>query len=155
MKTVTSNLQTGNVLVGTIVASCLAEESIKNYPEWLICNGQNVPNNCELYSYMPKTPNLCGRTLIGQGSAESGTNYTLGQTGGEEVHKLTEQEMPTHEHTYSYKDPKGARGNFFAGRYWAPTTANGTTNPAGGGCSHNNMQPYYAVNYIIYIGKMN
>lgn len=39
-----------------------------------------------------------GRVLVSSGTSSSGTTYTLGKTGGEESHKLTTDEMPTHNH---------------------------------------------------------
>lgn len=39
-----------------------------------------------------------GRVLVSAGTSDSGTTYTLGKTGGEESHKLTNNEMPLHNH---------------------------------------------------------
>lgn len=39
-----------------------------------------------------------GRVLVSTGTSSSGTTYTLGKTGGEESHKLTNDEMPLHNH---------------------------------------------------------
>ena len=40
-----------------------------------------------------------GRVLLGAGTADSGTVYNAGNTGGEEKHKLTVNELPAHNHS--------------------------------------------------------
>ena len=42
-----------------------------------------------------------GRVLVAQGTASTGTVFNAGATGGEETHKLTTDEMPSHTHTIS------------------------------------------------------
>jgi hypothetical protein len=85
-----------------------------------------------------------GRVLIGVDSGDTAFN-TIGETGGEKTHTLTEDEMPEHDHSYT-----GTSGSMAAGmggssaRY---TTASRTTGTAGGGQAHNNMQPYIAVSF--------
>lgn len=146
------NLQSGSVLVGTIVSSILTKENIVNYPEWLLCDGSSVPSDCELKKFMDTTPNLSGRTLIGCDNTETESNLSLGEIGGEANHILTIDELPSHSHDYTYVNPTGERGNLYAGRYWAYTTEKKTTESTGKNKAHNNMQPYYVINYIIYAG---
>lgn len=88
----------------------------------------------------------------------SGDTYTLGATGGEAVHTLTINEMPTHNHITA----KGSRidtvgstwfdrystyqseNEITPGRYWqANTLWTGDNQP------HNNMPPYLCVNMWI------
>lgn len=101
-------------------------------------------------SYMP------GRVLIGAGTADSGTVYEAGMTGGEETHALTIDEMPSHDHNVA-RDSSGIdhlvlvakAQNLYA------RASNGTGSgdwewnkgvPAQGGDQpHNNMQPYTVV----------
>lgn len=102
-------------------------------------------------------PNLTTRVPVG-----SGNDYVLGATGGEEKHTLTVDEMPSHKHdgiTWgSYDKVSGNAGTdahlmkleWHAGN--AASTGYDTTY-AGGSQSHNNMQPYTVVNYIISTGK--
>src|SRR6202166_5079925 len=74
---------------------------------WALCNGQLLPinQNQALFSLLGTTyggdgrvtfglPNLQGRTPMHMGSG-----HTLGETGGEQTHVLTIQEIPSHVHT--------------------------------------------------------
>lgn len=86
----------------------------------------------------------------GQVHVSAGTNYEIGDTGGEAEHTLTVNEMPSHTHTmlyaggsastwgYSYTSSGGTRSG--------QTEASGGVGPTGSGQPHNNMQPYIVVN---------
>lgn len=104
-------------------------------------------------------PNLNGRTPIGFSTTNPA--IPIGQSAGEERHTLTMQEMPLHTHTMagtSASGPTPSPENAFPGVAGEPVYG-GPTNllqmnrkplaPAGGGQSHNNMQPYLAVNFTI------
>lgn len=74
-----------------------------------------------------------------------GDKYEVNQTGGEETHKLTIEEMPSHNHSYDIKEmvPNGGSMSI---PVWANTgTIVPTTRNTGGGQSHNNMPPYLVV----------
>lgn len=115
-------------------------------------------------------PNLSTRVPVG-----SGDGYELGKMDGEEKHTLTVDEMPSHTHETS---ARVVNGGWDYGDYTAPR--NGValdrehcrygsagasiedsvslslwanTHETGGNNSHNNMQPYTVVNYIISTGK--
>lgn len=87
--------------------------------------------------------------------------YRVGDTGGEAFHKLTEAEMPEHDHEV----PTIARtcsGTNCAGSAMVEMNNSDTvwskemeipTGSAGQGQSHENRPPYYAVNYCMYTGK--
>src|SRR3989442_3652717 len=73
---------------------------------WALSNGQLLPinQNQALFSLLGTTyggdgrvnfalPNLQGRVPM-----HMGNNHVLGERGGEEVHTLVTQEMPTHTH---------------------------------------------------------
>jgi microcystin-dependent protein len=133
--------ETGYVMpVGTILAYAGSAA-----PDgWLICNGTAIPQDDKYKTLRDligsNTPNLIGRTLIGAGSS-----YALRATGGAEKHTLTIAEMPSHSHSYTLFPE--SRGKTAGGEYWQ--AGNGKTGDTGGNQPHNNMQPYYVVNYII------
>lgn len=131
---------------------------------WLICDGSAVSRTtyASLFDAIGTTygtgdgsttfnlPDMKGRTPIGVS-----TDYALGAKGGEKTHTLTYNEMPAHQHgsgavAYIGGAPYGfaslpSTGNHIAFSNWV-------TDAAGAGWAHNNMQPYLAVNYIIYAG---
>lgn len=99
-----------------------------------------------------------GRTLVGLNSSDSNFN-TVGQTGGEKTHTLTTNELPAHghgmAHTHSYTGPNTGSWKVGTGKAhtWC-TSAGGktsggasktTTDNAGDGAAHNNLQPYIVV----------
>jgi hypothetical protein len=75
----------------------------------------------------------------------------IGQVGGEEMHQLTEEEMPNHSHDL----PKRGSPSFCCGNGFNYSTAVSAViepypvSEEGGDQPHNNMQPYMALNYII------
>lgn len=103
-----------------------------------------VPTNpATLWGFGTWEAIAAGRVLVGAGTADSGTVYTAGQTGGEETHTLTMDEMPKHHHKV-YANDAGTSV------YWGLANAtqqstNNTiqTNDKGGDQPHNIMQPYY------------
>lgn len=127
------------------------------------------------------TPNLIGRTLIGAGqlgaatvNQEDGRNpdftdlcageeLIVGATGGECFHQLVEGELPAHNHPINGGN-FGTHTNSFEGgggsdMPFETMSDDGTkfnsvwgTDGTGGDQPHYNIQPYYAVTYIIYAG---
>ena len=99
-----------------------------------------------------------GRTLVGLDTSDSNFN-TAGQTAGEKTHTLTTNEIPAHghgmAHTHSYTGPN--TGSWKVGTSKAHTwctsaggktsgrASKSTTDNAGGGAAHNNLQPYIVV----------
>lgn len=109
---------------------------VDSFSGWAICNGLNG------------TRNRGGRTSIGYDAIDYAT---LGATGGEETHLLIPNEIPEHTHIQSAStSPTGGFGGI-----GAEPTASGSalisslsTGIAGGGLSHNNMQPYIVTLFI-------
>lgn len=136
----------------------------------LLCNGQEVSRTTywELFDTIGirygdgdgsttfNLPNIASRTIIG----ESGS-YELGTVGGEESHKLTVAEMPSHTHNltnpamvWNTNVTNGVKMESTNQR-WTATDQLGVaaiTN-TGGDQSHNNMQPYIVMRYFITTGK--
>lgn len=117
-------------------------------------------------------PDLRGRTIAGQDdmggtSANRLTNQsgglngdTLGATGGAETHTLTTSQMPSHSHTLGssalLKTVTSTSGsNVGPSKASQANTSNdsgfisGSTEAAGSGSAHNNVQPTIILNYII------
>lgn len=144
------SLNYGQVPIGTIVATVLSEKNIENYSGWLLCDGRDIDlKYSDLIKLIgPKTPELCGRTLVGHRDGE----YELKQIGGEKEHTLTTNEIPSHTHALYF--PKGdKKWNDGSGNsIWGEKSHKRTTTESGGGLPHNNMQPYYVVNFIIFAG---
>ena len=141
---------------------------------WAFCDGQVLPinQNQSLYSLLGTTyggdgrtsfalPDMRGRTPIHTGQSEGGTFHREGQKSGEEQHTLSAAEMPYHDHVFeaSGADATGINptGTFLA-RTVVPTytpAANlanmnsGAVAANGGGQSHENMQPFLALNFCI------
>src|SRR5690348_572173 len=79
---------------------------------WLACNGQvlQVSQFDALVTILGTTyggdgtqtfnlPGLRGRVPLGQGQAQGGPTYKLGEAAGEDEHTLIQAEMPTHSHS--------------------------------------------------------
>jgi microcystin-dependent protein len=92
-------------------------------------------------------PNFKGKTAVGYSSSETDFNY-VGKTGGEKTHTLTTDEIPAHAHSITMIYGTGWSGVIPLGAS-SGTTYSGNTANTGGGGSHNNLQPYLSVNYII------
>ena len=89
-----------------------------------------------------------GRTLIGEGTGNDGSTsmtFTTNSTGGEYKHKLTFDEMPSHNHHLS------GYSNAFGSKYYynlvggSNSYGDKNTGNAGGDTPHNNVQPYIVV----------
>jgi microcystin-dependent protein len=116
-------------------------------------------------------PNLQGNVPVGLSSSDPNFE-TLGQVGGEDAHTLSWNEMPVHSHgvydpghshgtANNYMEDAGGAGNqgtntpgnrFIQGlsnvQVYGAGTGIGIYN-AGGGWSHNNLQPYLVLSFII------
>jgi microcystin-dependent protein len=135
---------------------------------FVFCNGQTLPinSNQALFSLLGTAfggdgrttfglPNLQGRTPIGFGN---GTN--MGDTGGEEGHTLTAQEVPIHGHglnasasSSQISPTANLLGTAGVIAYAAPTNQ-APMNPAslsmaGGSQPHENRQPFLVMNWMI------
>ena len=93
-----------------------------------------------------KWESISGRFLFSTDS-----NHSVDSTGGEEMHSLTKNEMPSHNHGYSkfnysssYCDPYSISGSGYYLPYNSNTNFfyNDTTKSKGGSQPHNNMPPY-------------
>ncbi len=168
------------VLPGTIVPYAGSSEPADG---WLICDGRSVAeaDYDALFQVIGTTygsgtgsnafnlPDLRGRLPLGLdnmgvGSADRVTASqadSLGEGSGAEKHRLTEDEMPAHDH-----DPSGSGSNLefmvlnrdSGGRFyhetasWSHTGIIGSSDETaedGEDQPHNNMPPYLSLNYLI------
>ena len=90
-----------------------------------------------------------GRTLIGVGSGNDGTNtqeFAVNTIGGEYKHKLVVDEMPSHNHKYYspiVQEVTPSSNTSTYGNYTKSYKID--TDSAGGDGYHNNVQPYITV----------
>jgi microcystin-dependent protein len=142
-----------------------------NFPPkgWAFCNGQtmSIQQNAALFSLLGTVyggngqttfalPNLQGRIPV-----HIGSNFQLGQPGGEQAHTLTTQEIPAHTHqaagTNAAPTSPSASNNL-----WCQNATNSYSDQApntnmaaaaigfsGGNQPHDNMSPYLTLNFVI------
>lgn len=109
-------------------------------------------------------PDMRSRVPVSAGNGSGLSNYPLGATGGEETHTLTSGESPTHSHTdlgHTHAEGNAAPTLIAIGAGVPAASAipsigvtgvgNANLANSGGGGSHNNIQPYIALNYIIVV----
>lgn len=105
----------------------------------------DIPDGFTLCDGTEGAPDLQDRFVVGAGGT-----YSPGDTGGEESHTLTEDELPSHSHGIP-TDVDGSSapspGGYSAGGANYGSTQN--TNETGGDAAHENRPPYYAVSYIM------
>jgi len=133
---------------------------------WAFCDGSilSISQNCALFSLLGNyyggdgrvnfaLPDLRGRVPVhfGQGTGLS-NNYVIGYTGGSETVPLstTQVQLPVNTAALdnSILDSTSDASVVIAN----PSSVSGASSfSLGGGQSHDNMQPYLALNYIICI----
>ena len=86
---------------------------------------------------------LKGKFLVGVDSSDTDFE-TSGKTGGEKTHKLTVDEMPSHNHPgiFKYTNQTGYYARLYLG---SDGTALDNEGKTGGDKPHNNLPPYLAV----------
>lgn len=129
---------------------------------WLVCDGTPIPQG-EQYNALralvgPNTPDLRGRVILmadPSGAVLASASPPFCETGGEEKHVLAADEMPAHNHSFQVNTegfPDGGydtSGSYKYWNTWRPERSNIYTTTGGGNVPHNNMQPYFALNWII------
>ena len=111
----------------------------------IMWSGASVPPGWALCDGTLSTPDLRDRFIVGAGS---GGSYTIGDTGGYDSVTLTVDQIPAHTHT-AYTEGTGTPPGGVA-----TSSGNGSsadTGSTGGGQSHENRPPYYALAFIMKI----
>ena len=145
---------------------------------WAQCNGQLMPisQNTALFSLLGTfyggdgkstfaLPDFEGSCGLNQGQSSTGTQYFLGETGGEEFLTLLQSEMPLHNHNFAISTENGAQGTLtdqvvlgksIGGKLYQTNTSASLVQMnfqalsiAGGSLPHNNMSPYLTLNFCI------
>ena len=131
----TGQLQGAGIFVsGMIILWSGAADAIPT--GFVLCDGNN------------STPNLSGRFVVGYDASNS--DYDVDDTGGSESVTLTVNQIPAHTHNINlavrafYQEPR----NFGVGTDGSANNSE-DTGSTGGGQSHENRPPYYALCYIM------
>ena len=129
-----TNLTVDGFVSGMIILWSGAADAIPT--GFVLCDGNN------------STPNLSGRFVVGYDASNS--DYDVNDTGGSESVTLTLNQIPAHTHNINlavrsfYQEPR----NFGVGTDGSANNSE-DTGSAGGGQSHENRPPYYALCYIM------
>lgn len=149
---------------------------------WHYCNGSKLAKKdySALYpilsSWLPSDdnayfslPNLCGKTIVGAGSGNDLTAYSIGDTGGTETITLSSDQI-SHVHNIYVSSPAATKASPEKGNslsigmqrsapvsmYSSSSSSDGKLNPntistvgTESPASMNNMMPFLSVNYII------
>jgi microcystin-dependent protein len=139
---------------------------------WEACRGQllQISQNQALFALLGTLyggdgrtnfalPDLQGRVAVGDGTSPAGTQFGVGEAGGEEAHRLTEPELPVHRHR-AHGSTAGGTAQSPANAVWAAgqnryrphgssQMSIDTSAPVGADQPHNTMQPYVPVTVCI------
>lgn len=111
----------------------------KTYPIGHILMTENPANPSTYLGVGTWVAYGAGKVPVGIDTAQTEFNE-LGKTGGEKAHKLTVNEMPSHNHPFEGVLTSALQGASGSG-VRVNTTTKQTSN-TGGDQSHNNLQPY-------------
>jgi microcystin-dependent protein len=130
----------------------LAQNSITPPPGWRLCDGDNSGNTNGV-----TIPDLRERFIVGAGGDNTyvadGTGYGVGDVGGGNSVTLNVTQIPAHGHSLIYG--AGGVGTKYPETPYISNIVGGAAEPTGltgGGQSHENRPPYYALAFIIYTG---
>ena len=138
-----TNIQAGQVVGNSIFVQGMIimwNSTVATIPTgFVLCDGSNG------------TPDLRGRFVVGH--HPSNNDYDIDDTGGSESVTLTVAQMPSHKHDTTFDNKKyfpggGSTSISFGGAGGYPADTFSMSNE-GGGQSHENRPPYYALCYIM------
>jgi len=109
---------------------------------WVLCDGNN------------NTPDLRARFIVGvgDGTGAGNSNYSVGNSGGAEQVTLTTAQIPSHNHPIQVRTGRDDNNWSFNSGFSSDNNTSGGTfnsNSTGGGQSHENRPPYYALAFIM------
>ena len=138
-----TNIQAGQVQGNSIFVQGMIimwNSTVASIPTgFVLCDGSNG------------TPDLRGRFVVGHHPTNN--DYDIDDTGGSESVTLTVAQMPSHKHDTTFDNKKyfpggGSTSISFGGAGGYPADTFSMSNE-GGGQSHENRPPYYALCYIM------
>jgi microcystin-dependent protein len=164
----TATVPVGGIIMWSDILNPLASN-------WKVCDGTKI-DDPQSPIHGKVTPNLQGRFIVGAGQYANThgdtreTNlpsYAIGAAGGVNMYALAAPEMPNHDHTMHAQGSITAGDNIFLSRSPEVNSYSGggaapfggsrtidsnmRTSAEGGGTSHENRPPYYALAYIMRI----
>jgi hypothetical protein len=138
-----TNIQAGQVVGNSIFVQGMIimwNSTVASIPTgFALCDGSNG------------TPDLRGRFVVGH--HPNNNDYEIDDTGGSESVTLTVAQMPSHKHDTTFDNKRyfpggGSTSISFGGAGGYPADTFSMSNE-GGGQSHENRPPYYALCYIM------
>lgn len=124
-------------------------------------SSNSIPQGAVIAFYTPSCPSswkdfdrLNGRVIVGSGKGAGLTHREFNSAFGEETHKLTIEETPRHNHSFTWFAARDFNsiddGHDDAdGFNREKQNYQGKTEEVGGDKAHNNMQPSLALKYCI------
>lgn len=131
-----------NAITAEKVAFLMLEKSKREHDVNSIYISMDATNPSEIFGFGEWQLIAQDRFLLG-----AGNKYEVGAEGGEETHKLTVAEMPSHSHTYNATAWVEKTGDIIdsGNTEYIDYEINRQTQATGGNNPHNNMPPYLAV----------
>ena len=139
----------GVTVTGTVTATAFSGGGIIPSGGIIIWSGASnaIPTGFLLCDGSNSTPDLRDRFIVG-----AGNSYSVGATGGANSVTLTTAQIPSHNHSIQIRLGKDDDNFSFNQGFSSDAPTSGGTfnsNNTGGGQSHENRPPYYALCYIM------
>jgi microcystin-dependent protein len=136
------------LITGTLPDNCLlldgSTHAREDYPQlYAVLDGVFIVDADNFF-----LPDMRSRIPVGAGTGTGLSAYTVNEQGGSETETLSEAQMPSHFHTTNMTTGLAVAPGELPVNIPTPFPI-GTTNSAGGGLSHNNIQPYTALPWAV------
>lgn len=147
--------------IGTIMVWGGRELPSDSKMTWMWCHGQSLTKSSydALFGVLSyqfggsgsnfNLPDFRGRFLVGKEDNNNNGYGTLNNSGGENKHTLTIQEMPSHDHGVTYNNWKAGDNANRRDMIESSSNEKCKTTKSGGGQAHENRPPFRVIDYII------